>query len=206
MRWSRRLLGRALVTAVVSAGATVGLVSSAAASTPQRVTIDNKFWIDPQGPGCGVNVNPSYTDSVTATGGVFPNGAFTGTDCVIRAIGTHTPKTFPFSIIDTIHRTDVFTASDGSGTFTLGINKVSTFLLGCPTLPNDDPTRSTYTGDPCNTIVYKGSATVKGGTGAYTNLRGTLDFTSNEWFDVNPSVFETVYGEEHMAGNLHIDP
>ncbi|MGN6168188.1 MAG: hypothetical protein ACTHQQ_08450, partial [Solirubrobacteraceae bacterium] len=129
-----------------------------------------------------------------------------GTDCVIAAIGTRTPKTFPISIIDTIHRTDVYTASDGSGTFTLGINKVSTFLAGpptCPELPNGD---KTYTGDPCNRILYKGSATVKGGTGDYTNLRGTLSFTSTEFFDVNPSVFLTILGREHMVGSLHIDP
>jgi hypothetical protein len=194
------------LTAVLSAGAAVGLVSSAAASIPQPVTIDTTFWIDPQGPGCGVNVNPSYANSFKATGGIFPNGAVSGTDCVIAGIGTHTPKTFPFSIVDTIHRTDVFTASDGSGTFTLGINKVSTFLPGpvCPNmLPNGD---QTYAGDPCNTVVYKGSATVKGGTGLYTNLRGTLDFTSNEFFDVNPSVFTTILGIEHMTGSLHIDP
>jgi hypothetical protein len=205
MRWSRRLLGRALLTAALSAGAALGLVSSAAASTSQPVAIDTTFWIDPQGPGCGVNVNPSYANSFKATGGVFGKGV-SGTDCVIAAIGTNTPKTFPFSIVDTIHRTDVFTASDGSGTFTLGIDKVSTFIPGpvCPTmLPNGD---QTYAGDPCNTVAYKGSATVKGGTGAYTNLRGTLDFTSKEFFDVNPSVFETVYGTEHMAGSLHIDP
>ena len=128
MRWSRRLLGLALLTAFLSAGAAVGLVSSAAASTPQPVTIDTTFWIDPQGPGCGVNAG--FTNTVTANGGVFPNGAFSGTDCVIAAMGTHTPKTFPFSIVDTIHRTDVFTPNDGSGTFTLGINKVSTFLPG----------------------------------------------------------------------------
>jgi hypothetical protein len=124
---------------------------------------------------------------------------------VVSGFGTHVPKTFPFSIVDTIHRTDVYTPNDGSGTITLGINKVSTFLPGpaCPTLPNGD---QTFTGDQCNLIVYKGSATVKGGTGRYTNLRGTLSFTSTEFFDTNPSVFNTILGTEHMAGSLNIDP
>ena len=47
---------------------------------------------------------------------------------------------------------------------------------------------------------------MKGGTGLYTNLRGTLSFTSAELFDTNPSVFGVISGKEHMAGSLHTDP
>jgi hypothetical protein len=188
-----------LLTAALSAGAGFGLASSAAASTPQPVTIDTTFWFDPQATACG----GGYTSSVKLTGDVFPNGVANGTDCNIRAIGTHVPKTWPFAIIDTFHRTDVFTLNDGSGTFTLGINKVSTLgaSVKCPTLPNGD---ETFTGDQCNTEVYKGSATVKGGTGLYTNLRGTLDFTSHELFDT--TVFGVIMDTEDMVGSLHIDP
>ena len=78
---------------------------------------------------------------VTAWQVISGNGV-SGPFDVVSAIGTPTPPTFPISIVNTIHRTDVFTASDGSGTFTLGINKVSTFLPGptCPILPNGDRT------------------------------------------------------------------
>ena len=198
MKWSRRLLGRALLTAVLSAGAAVGFVSSAAASTPQLVTIQNEIVA---GTGqCGVVQGATIT--FLAKGFVFGTGV-TGTDCVVAAIETPTPPTFPTSIVDTIHRTDVYTATNGTGTFTLGINKVSRLLPGtsdCPTVPG-----VTFPGDQCSTIVYQGSATVKGGTGAYTNLRGKLDFTSTEHFDLNPSVFETVSATEDMVGKLHID-
>ena len=201
MRWSRRLLGLGLLTAFLSAGAAVGLVSSAAASTPQPVTIDTAFQSDPQSPGCGVN--PGTTIVTVFSGPIFPGRSVTGTVCVIAASGTHVPKTFDHSIVDTSHRTDVYIPNDGSGTFTLGINKVSTFIPGpaCPMIPG-----VTFPDDQCNTIAYKGSATVKGGTGAYTNLHGTLSFTSKEIFDTNPSVFDVVSGIEHMAGSLHIDP
>jgi hypothetical protein len=194
-----------LLAAVLSAGAALGLVSSAAASTPQLVTIDNAFYNDPQSPGCGVN--SGVFESFSATGGIFPHGVASGTNCVITFRATHVPNTFDHSIVNTAHRTDVYTPNDGSGTFTFGLNYVGTFLAGfeggpnCPVLPNGD---QTYVRDQCNTIVYRGSATVKGGTGRYTNLRGTLDFTSQEIFDVNQ--FEVIEGTEHLVGSLHIDP
>lgn len=198
MRWSRRLLGRALLTAALSAGAALGLVSSAAASPPQPVHIQNTIVPDPQAQ-CGVE--PGYTITFSATGGVFGSGV-SGTDCVVSAHGSKLPKSFQHSIVGTIHRVDVYT--DGSGTFTLDIQKVGRLLQGPP--GDCPPSAVTVPGDQCSTIVYKGHATVKGGTGAYTNLRGTLDFTSTELFDLNPSVFETVSATEDLVGSLHIDP
>jgi hypothetical protein len=171
------------------------LVSSAAASTSQPVHIQNTIVLGTQGQ-CGVV--QGYTITFSATGGVFGSGV-SGTVCVVAAIGTPTPPTFPTSIVDTIHRTDVYTPGDGSGTFTLGIQKVSRLL------PGISPCDHGFPGDDCSTIVYTGSATVKGGTGKYTDLRGTLDFTSNELFDLNPSVFETVFATEYLDGSLHID-
>ncbi len=197
MRWSRRLLGRALLTAVLSAGAALGLVSSAAASTSQPVTIQNTIVPDPQAQ-CGVI--QGYTILFSATEGVFGSGV-DGTDCVVSAHGSKLPKSFQHSIVGTIHRVDVYT--DGRDTFTLGIQKVGRLLPGPPS--DCPPSAVTVPGDQCSTIVYEGSATVKGGTGRYTNLRGTLDFTSTELFDLNPSVFETVSGTELMVGSLHID-
>jgi hypothetical protein len=168
------------------------------ASRPQPVRIENTIVPDPRAQ-CGVI--QGYTISFSASGGVFGSGVG-GTDCVVSAHGSKLPKSFQHSIVGTIHRTDVYT--DGSGTFILGIQKVGRLLPGPPS--DCPPSAVTVLGDKCNTIAYKGSATVKGGTGAYTDLRGTLDFTSTERFDLNPSVLETVSATEVMVGSLHIDP
>ncbi len=152
---------------------------------------------------------PGLRRQLPATGDIFPNGAVSGTDCVIAARGTHTPKSFQHSIVDTEHRTDVYTASDGSGTFTLGINKVcnifSQVLRVRPNsyLPNGD---TTYTGDQCNTIVYKGSATVKGGPALYTNLHGKLSFTLQIDIRCESVSVRVISGAEQLAVSLHIDP
>jgi hypothetical protein len=144
MRWSRILLGQALLTAVLCAGAAVGLVSSAAASPPQPVQMHNVIVADPC---CSL--------TFSATGGVFGSGV-SGTFDVVSGFVTHVPPPFPISIVGTVHREDVYTPTGVNGTFTLRIQKLGRVLPGasaCTTVPGDD----------CSTIVYQGSATVAGG-------------------------------------------